>query len=183
MPRATLEIPGGARRLDRILELIRSCAYAIHDLSRVELDAHKPRTPRFNMPFELGLSVAYEKSSKKRKHEWFVCICLFEAIASLPFSRCGSSIEKCQRVSLSSCDKLALRLCILLVFLRISVSLLAPLLTVSSNKGSNGQSSATLTKNQSAQRGRLHTSGSVAGIRCHLRLRALRSRRDERIGE
>ncbi len=25
------------------------------------------------MPFELGLSVAYEKSSKKRKHEWFVC--------------------------------------------------------------------------------------------------------------
>jgi hypothetical protein len=73
VPRATLEIPGGARRLDRILELIRSCAYAIHDLSRVELDAHKPRTPRFNMPFELGLSVAHEKSSKKRKHEWFVC--------------------------------------------------------------------------------------------------------------
>ncbi len=73
VPRATLEIPGGARRLDRILELIRSCAYAIHDLSRIELDAHKPRTPRFNMPFELGLSVAYEKSSKKRKHEWFVC--------------------------------------------------------------------------------------------------------------
>jgi hypothetical protein len=25
------------------------------------------------MPFELGLSVAHEKSSKKRKHEWFVC--------------------------------------------------------------------------------------------------------------
>ena len=73
VPRATLEIPGGARRLHRILELIRSCAYAIHDLSRVELDAHKPRTPRFNMPFELGLSVAYEKSPKKRKHEWFVC--------------------------------------------------------------------------------------------------------------
>ena len=73
VPRATLEIPGGARRLDRILELIRSCAYNIHDLSRVELDAHKPRTPRFNMPFELGLSVAYEKSPKKRKHEWIVC--------------------------------------------------------------------------------------------------------------
>lgn len=73
VPRATLEIPGGARRLDRILELIRSCAYAVHDLSRVELDAHKPRTPRFNMPFELGLSVAHEKSAKKGKHEWFVC--------------------------------------------------------------------------------------------------------------
>jgi hypothetical protein len=73
VPRATLEIPGGARRLDRILELIRSCAYAVHDLSRVELDALKPRTPRFNMPFELGLSVAHEKSAKKGKHEWFVC--------------------------------------------------------------------------------------------------------------
>ncbi len=73
VPRATLEIPGGARRLDRILGLIQSCAYAIHDLSRVQLDAHKPRTPRFNMPFELGLSVAHEKSTKKSKHEWFVC--------------------------------------------------------------------------------------------------------------
>jgi len=143
------------------------------------------------MPFELGLSVAYEKSSKKRKHEWFVCesmnfrlakslsdlngtdpyihpsaeslrsfaICLFEAIASLPFSRCGSSIEKCQRVSLSSCDKLALGLYILLVFLRICVFLLVPLLTVSSTKGSNGWRSATFNKNPSAERGRLHTGG------------------------
>ena len=25
------------------------------------------------MPFELGLSVAHEKSAKKGKHEWFVC--------------------------------------------------------------------------------------------------------------
>jgi hypothetical protein len=72
-PRATVEIPGGARRLDRILKLIHSCAYAVHDLSRVELDPHKPRTPRFNMAFELGLSVAYARSSRKSKHEWFVC--------------------------------------------------------------------------------------------------------------
>ena len=73
VPRATLEIPGGARRLDRILELIRSCKYAIHDLSRVELDRRPPLTPRFNMPFELGLSVAHEKASKRGRHEWFVC--------------------------------------------------------------------------------------------------------------
>ena len=73
VPRATLEIPGGTRRLDRILELIESCKYAIHDLSRVELDRTPPRTPRFNMPFELGLSVAYEKASKRGKHEWYVC--------------------------------------------------------------------------------------------------------------
>ncbi|HTS10695.1 MAG TPA: hypothetical protein VMH00_01130 [Candidatus Limnocylindrales bacterium] len=73
VPRATLEIPGGARRLDRILELIKSCQFAIHDLSRVELDRTPPCTPRFNMPFELGLSVAHERVSKRGRHEWFVC--------------------------------------------------------------------------------------------------------------
>jgi hypothetical protein len=73
VPRATLEIPGGARRLDRILELIHSCRYAIHDLSRVELDRTAPATPRFNMPFELGLSVAHDKASKRGRHDWFVC--------------------------------------------------------------------------------------------------------------
>ncbi len=34
-PRATLEIPGGRFRLEKILELIRSRRYSIHDLSRV----------------------------------------------------------------------------------------------------------------------------------------------------
>lgn len=60
-PRATIEIPGGRNRIDKILELIRSCRYSIHDLSRVELDRNPPRTPRFNMPFELGLAVASAK--------------------------------------------------------------------------------------------------------------------------
>ena len=73
LPRATLEIPSSSRRLGRILSLIRACQYSIHDLSRVELDTQPPRTPRFNMPFELGLSVAHERSLKKRRHEWFVC--------------------------------------------------------------------------------------------------------------
>ena len=36
-PRATLEIPGSSRRLDRILELISACRYSFHDLSRVQL--------------------------------------------------------------------------------------------------------------------------------------------------
>ncbi len=71
VPRATLEIPGGARRLDRIFILIRHCRYSVHDLSRVELDRKPPRTPRFNMPFDLGLSVAWERLRKK-KHIWFV---------------------------------------------------------------------------------------------------------------
>jgi hypothetical protein len=63
VPRATLEIPGGKRRLDRILQLIRDCRFSIHDLSRVELDYSEPPTPRFNMPFELGLTVG-----SRRRH-------------------------------------------------------------------------------------------------------------------
>lgn len=76
VPRATLEIPGSERRLDRIFSLIRSCRFSIHDLSRVELDKTPPRTPRFNMPFELGLAVAWERLGAK-KHTWYV----FEAKA------------------------------------------------------------------------------------------------------
>lgn len=71
VPRVTLEIPGGTRRLDRIFGLIQSCEYSVHDLSRVQLDRTKPRTPRFNMPFELGLAVAWEKLTESR-HMWFV---------------------------------------------------------------------------------------------------------------
>jgi hypothetical protein len=71
-PRATLEIPGGARRLDRIFELITSCQYSFHDLSRVEVDRKRPPTPRFNMPFELGVVLGWLKTSKKSNHTWFV---------------------------------------------------------------------------------------------------------------
>ncbi len=71
-PRATLEIPFGQRRLDRILSLIRQSRYSIHDLSRVQLDQNAPRTPRFNMPFELGLTVALERSERP-EHSWIVC--------------------------------------------------------------------------------------------------------------
>jgi hypothetical protein len=71
-PRATLEIPFGQRRLDRILTLIQQSQYSIHDLSRVELDRQSPRTPRFNMPFELGLTVGLEKTTC-RDHAWIVC--------------------------------------------------------------------------------------------------------------
>lgn len=50
-PNATLAIPGGTARLDRIIDLIHTCAYSVHDLSRVEIDRTPPSTPRFNMPF------------------------------------------------------------------------------------------------------------------------------------
>ncbi len=75
IPRATVELPGGARRLDRIFRLVQSCRYSFHDLSRVELDRRPPATPRFNMPFELGLAVALART-RRREHAWFV----FEAV-------------------------------------------------------------------------------------------------------
>ena len=72
-PRVALELPGGERRLDRIIELILSCQYSFHDLSRVELDLRRPQTPRMNMPFELGLTVMASYRNPKQ-HTW----CIFE---------------------------------------------------------------------------------------------------------
>ena len=71
VPQATLEIPSSDRRLDRIVKLIRTCRYSFHDLSRVQVDRGKPRTPRFNMPFELGLTVDWSLSAGS-SHEWFI---------------------------------------------------------------------------------------------------------------
>lgn len=70
-PKATLGISGGTARLDRIFELIQTCRYSIHDLSRVQIDPTPPRTPRFNMPFELGLAIGWAKLNPQR-HTWFV---------------------------------------------------------------------------------------------------------------
>ena len=78
VPRATLEIPDSSRRLEKILGLARNSRYSVHDLSRVQLDPKKPRVPRFNMPFELGLCVAFASQKKAQKPNWFV----FEAEAN-----------------------------------------------------------------------------------------------------
>src|SRR5947199_10821172 len=65
-PRATLEIPGPTRRLDRILELISACRYSFHDLSRVQLSRG---APRFNMPFR---SERRRAATRWRPpHQWF----------------------------------------------------------------------------------------------------------------
>ena len=69
VPRATIEIPGN-RRLDRIIQLIKSCPFSLHDLSRIERQAPL-KLPRFNMPFELGLAVGWERFGSK-KHTWYV---------------------------------------------------------------------------------------------------------------
>jgi hypothetical protein len=69
VPRATLEIPFSQRRLERIISLIASSRYSVHDLSRVQLDRNAPSTPRFNMPFELGITVGLGNA----QHSWIVC--------------------------------------------------------------------------------------------------------------
>ena len=72
VPRATLGFPRDSRRLERIFNLIQSCQFSVHDLSRIELDRRPPRSARFNMPFELGLAVAWASLSP-RQHVWVGC--------------------------------------------------------------------------------------------------------------
>ncbi len=70
-PRATLEIPGGERRLDRTLDLITACRYSVHELSPLTGPPQKPTPPRLNMAFELGLAVALDRA-RPNQHTWFV---------------------------------------------------------------------------------------------------------------
>ena len=72
VPHLAAEIPGGDRRLNRIIQLIQSCSYSIHDLSRVELSVSPSATPRFNMPLELGMTITWQILNPE-KHTWFVC--------------------------------------------------------------------------------------------------------------
>lgn len=51
--------------------MISSCEYSIHDLSRVQLSATSPRCPRFNMPFELGMTIAWSETANSN-HYWIV---------------------------------------------------------------------------------------------------------------
>lgn len=72
VPHVTLGYPDGTRRLEKILREIKSCRYSIHDLSRVTVDKKKGfHTPRFNMPFELGLAVAWQ-TLNPGQHTWFL---------------------------------------------------------------------------------------------------------------
>lgn len=57
LPRSALEKgDSGEVRMDKITRLIKASPYSIHDLSAVELDSTN-HLPRFNMPFELGLTL------------------------------------------------------------------------------------------------------------------------------
>jgi hypothetical protein len=53
--RSALEVEdSGEVRVQKVVRIIGESPYAIHDISRVDLDA-KTGFPRFNMPLELGL--------------------------------------------------------------------------------------------------------------------------------
>jgi len=56
-------------RLQKIVDLIRSSRYSIHDLSRTELD-QATALPRFNMPLELGIDLG----CKIRKSRSRACV-------------------------------------------------------------------------------------------------------------
>jgi hypothetical protein len=65
-PRSVLEVPPHDHaRLTRLMTIVRSCGASIHDLSRVEVPKG---VPRFNMPFELGLTLGLHRAG----HRWFV---------------------------------------------------------------------------------------------------------------
>lgn len=70
-PTAAVKDPSSRFQLDRIFNLVAESDYSFHDLSHMSLDRVKPRTPRFNMPFELGLAVAIARL-KNPNHQWFV---------------------------------------------------------------------------------------------------------------
>src|SRR5438874_807143 len=54
VPRSALdESDSAVVRFDKILDLITSFEFSVHDVSRVELDSHSG-LPRFNMSLELG---------------------------------------------------------------------------------------------------------------------------------
>src|ERR1044072_5652588 len=56
----------GQVRLDKIYEIIASCRYGIHDLSRTTLDG-RYRLPRFNMPLELGVFLGLRRCGGARQ--------------------------------------------------------------------------------------------------------------------
>jgi len=54
------EDAAGEARLAKILDLVSESRYAIHDISRTQLD-RKSKLPRFNMPLELGVYLGAQR--------------------------------------------------------------------------------------------------------------------------
>ncbi len=75
--RAALEYGDSSQvRIGRIYQLIEECRFAIHDLSRTQLDPNS-RLPRFNMPLELGIFLG-AKQFGGPDHEDKACLILIK---------------------------------------------------------------------------------------------------------
>ncbi|MDP1589857.1 MAG: hypothetical protein Q8M07_19050 [Prosthecobacter sp.] len=55
-------------RIEKIIDLMSSCRFAIHDISRTEADS-KSSLPRFNMPYELGLFHGMARRGTRRDRQ------------------------------------------------------------------------------------------------------------------
>lgn len=63
--RSALEVSdSGDLRLRKIMRLLETSRYSIHDISRVELEPDS-RLPRFNMPIELGIAIGMRELGRK----------------------------------------------------------------------------------------------------------------------
>jgi hypothetical protein len=68
---ARQRLDSGETRLAKIIQLIGSARYSIHDLSRTTLD-DATNLPRFNMPLELGIDIGCKNFSPKRSGKSFL---------------------------------------------------------------------------------------------------------------
>lgn len=63
----------GTVRITKIQDIIASCKYGIHDLSRTQLD-RTHRLPRFNMPLELGIDLGCKRFGIGHQQEKVILI-------------------------------------------------------------------------------------------------------------
>lgn len=70
VPTAGVTDPSSESQLKRVSDLIFQSSYSFHELSWMGVDQKPPKTPHFNMPFELGLAIAHSRLSGN--HQWFV---------------------------------------------------------------------------------------------------------------
>ena len=75
LPRCAVEAGSSATpRMDRIVEVISSSKYSIHDLSRCSCEGDA-NLARFNMPLELGVAMAERfRRSTNEEHDWLLLV-------------------------------------------------------------------------------------------------------------
>jgi hypothetical protein len=76
VPRSAQETEGDPEpRFARVLQLISSCKYSIHDISRSKGEGAE-NLGRFNMPLELGMAAAFrfEREGSGRPHRWLALV-------------------------------------------------------------------------------------------------------------